>query len=205
MTITSSTEGISDGGENDNNSRNNDGAIPTQDATKGVVSGASRVSESESTCFSSSSSSLSPSVMNGVRSQREGSAPVPERKVEDSRSPSDWKRKGNVYFGKEDWDQALDAYRSGLSALLRQKQSSQKESTPSEASVSNRKSSPGVSPAVDPVEVALRSNTAFVLLKLHQYSQAEEECDHLLLACPLNAKGKMLISYIFVVDAIHAA
>ena len=94
-----------------------------------------------------------------------------QKKLGDEISPLVWKKRGNVYFGKEDWEQASRAYRSGLAAL--------RERLPSTA-------------AADPVEVALRSNMAFVLLRLQQYDQAEEECNQLLKIDPTNVKGMIL-------------
>lgn len=94
-----------------------------------------------------------------------------QKKLGDEVSPLEWKSRGNVYFGKEDWEQASHAYRSGLEAL--------RERPPSTA-------------AADPVEVALRSNMAFVLLKLQQYDQADEECNQLLKIDPTNVKGTIL-------------
>jgi hypothetical protein len=85
-----------------------------------------------------------------------------------STTPLDWKNEGNGFVNKKDWKNALHAYRSGLSALLLQTQTSHTSTS---------------------LEVALRSNIAFVHLKLHHYQLAEEECNQILSISPSNSKG----------------
>ena len=114
-------------------------------------------------------------------------------------SPLEWKKKGNVFFGKEDWKEALHAYRCGLAALREQRPSPDDNDKEQSSSVSqtsltepNSESSPARASTADPLEVALRSNMAFVLLKLQQYDRAEEECNQLLKISPTNSKGTIL-------------
>ncbi len=109
-------------------------------------------------------------------------------KIADGISPLEWKKRGNVYFGKEDWEQASHSYRSGLKALREQRfgsENGQSPLIPSSAKFNEF--------LADPVEVALRSNMAFVLLKLQHYDQAEEECNQLLKISPTNIKGKRML------------
>ena len=107
-------------------------------------------------------------------------------------TPLDWKNEGNVRFGKEDWGGALYAYRSGLVAILRQTESTQQEATHDDTASNMPRtatSSLVVSSPENPLEIALRSNIVYVLLKLQQYDRSEEECNQLLSISPQNSKG----------------
>ena len=183
-TVMTSTdaETISDDGEQDNSSDNGDS--PITDASKDQSSASTPATESTSI-------PTLPSTINW------------EEKSRKSTPPLEWKRKGNVYFGKEDWQLALHAYHSGLTALLEQKSSLREElhdgnasDTPSTSATAKVESIAGSSlvgsSIANPLEVALRSNMAFALLKLQQYNRAEEECNHLLSISPLNSKGTIL-------------
>lgn len=116
---------------------------------------------------------------------------------ETTMSPSDWKNEGNVHFGNEDWEKALLAYHSGLAAMFRQTEPLEQE-IHHNCNPSDSKSEAHIDTLhannTDPLEIALRSNISFVLLKLQQYVQAEGECSRLLLISPQNSKGTVLIS-----------
>lgn len=159
------TESISDGGERDKASE--DGNSKVSDAPIDQRNPSTPTSESASESASVPAISA-PTVEDGEA----------QKNLDDGISPLEWKNRGNVYFGKEDWEQASHAYRSGLAAL--------RERPPSTAAATS------ADDTVDPVEVALRSNMAFVLLKLQQYDQAEEECNQLLKIDPANVKGTIL-------------
>jgi hypothetical protein len=97
----------------------------------------------------------------------------------------DWKNEGNDFVNKKDWENALHAYRSGLSALLLQTSHILKDDDKSSISFAlSYDTSTSTS-----LEVALRSNIAFVHLKLHHYQLAEEECNQILSISPSNSKG----------------
>jgi hypothetical protein len=97
----------------------------------------------------------------------------------------DWKNEGNDFVKKKDWENALHAYRSGLSALLLQTSHILNDDDKSSISFSlSHDTSTSTS-----LEVALRSNIAFVHLKLHHYQLAEEECNQILSISPSNSKG----------------
>ena len=107
-------------------------------------------------------------------------------------SPLEWKRRGNDYFGKEDWNRAMHAYDSGLRALTEQKAAIQEQQQSDNISATTSTSAEfDDTQAPIHLEVALRSNMAFVLLKLQNYNRAEEECNQLLLVSPSNSKGKI--------------
>lgn len=200
MTI-STPETISEGGEQDNSS--DDGDFQIADASKGQQSSASTPAPE-----SASVPTIAASTMGPHQSQTQDHDST--KKIEDSISPSEWKRRGNVYFGKEDWKQALDAYHSGLTTLLEQRLAHREEldgdnvsempsaSIPATTAVESKSGSSlvGAASAADPLEVAIRSNMAFVLLKLHLYDRAEEECNQLLSISPFNSKGMIMCIWI---------
>ena len=195
MTI-SSAETISEGGEQDNSSDDGDFQIP--DASKDHQSSAS-IPAPESTSVPTLASTI-----DLRQSQKEDHDS--RKKNEDPNSPLEWKRKGNVYFGKEEWKQALDAYHSGLTALLEQRLAHREEldgdnvSEMASASISaitvveskSGSSLVGAASTANLLEVAIRSNMAFVLLKLHMYDRAEEDCNQLLSISPFNSKGMII-------------
>lgn len=78
----------------------------------------------------------------------------------------EWKERGNVYYGKREYDQAAEAYRAGLQAL-----------SSSEEKLSS------------PLTVALRANLAMVLLKMEQFEMAMEQCTSVLEEDPTNYKA----------------
>lgn len=180
-------ESMPDGGEQDK--RSDDGNFQISDA--------SEIDQTSASTPASESSSV-PSFQAAMDGHR--------RTIQDSNlSPLEWKKMGNVYFGKEDWEQALHVYRRGLTALREQRPAleekyhgvnvSEAQSLPiRQTAVAESISglSPAGASAADPLEVALRSNTAFVLLKLQQYDQAEEECNQLLKIDPTNSKCTIL-------------
>jgi hypothetical protein len=198
MTI-STPESISEGGERDNSSE--DGDFQISDASKDQQ----KSSASTPTTVSASVSMLAASEIDPRQRQKEDHDSTREDK--DPISPLEWKRRGNVYFGKEDWKQALDAYHAGLTALLNQRVAHRKQldgnnvsemppaaisATTAVESKSAGSSLVGEASTADPLEVAIRSNMAFVLLKLHLYDRAEEECNQLLSISPFNSKGMMI-------------
>ena len=81
----------------------------------------------------------------------------------------EWKERGNVYYGRRDFEQAAKAYQAGLDAL------------PIDYDTSSDDSS---------LFIALRSNLAMVLIKIEQFEQAEEHCTNILKIDPQNTKGK---------------
>lgn len=87
-----------------------------------------------------------------------------EAAVSNNLTPEDWKILGNSLVKKKEWENALHAYRSGLSSLKKSSYNSDLES-------------------------ALRLNIAFALLKLQRYQKVEEECDRILLISPTNSKA----------------
>ena len=87
-----------------------------------------------------------------------------EAAVSNHLPPEDWKILGNSLVKKKEWENALHAYRSGLSSLMKSSYNSDLES-------------------------ALRLNIAFALLKLQRYQKVEEECDRILLISPTNSKA----------------
>ena len=143
---------MSDGGKQDK--RSDDGNFQITAASIDQTSASKTETESSST----------PTLLSTMDGYQR---PIQDDDPQRSISPLEWKKKGNVYFGKEDWEQALHAYLCGLSVLQEQR----------------------ATLAADPLEVALRSNMAFVLLKLQRYDQAEEECNQLLKISPANSKG----------------
>jgi tetratricopeptide (TPR) repeat protein len=84
---------------------------------------------------------------------------------------TEWKDKGNLYFGQKDLQRALDAYQAGITILT------------SSSSIS-------MCDSVTTLEVALRSNLAQVLLKMNNYDRALEECNFALDLQPQSPKGK---------------
>ncbi|VEU40165.1 unnamed protein product [Pseudo-nitzschia multistriata] len=114
-----------------------------------------------------------------------GLSPVGSKGEPRSWSPLGWKAEGNVRFGNEDWEGALAAYRSGLEALEQQEQQQQQQQQQQQ-----RKTGTEPTNTDDrALEIALRSNAAFSLLKLQRYDRAEEECSTLLSISPHNSKA----------------
>ena len=192
MTI-DTPEPTADGGEHHNGSDDGDFQIPG--ASKDQMNVTTPGPESTST-------SALTSTADGRQGQNEHNDSQDE--IEDQVSPSEWKKKGNVFFGKEDWDRALHAYHSGLTAFLKEQRLALEEESNGENVAESQLPSKSATAAVEsisgsasasvanPLEVALRSNMAFVLLKLQQYDRAEEECNQLLAISPINSKGTML-------------
>lgn len=135
-------------------------------------------------------SSALPSTMDGNRSTMNGNHDEPKEVY--SISALEWKKKGNVFFANEDWKEAMNAYRCGLVSLQEERQGLKQDETDAQSeSISPTLITESIpeSTKVDPLEVALRSNLAFVLLKLQQYDQAEDECNQVLKIAPGNSKG----------------
>lgn len=185
-------ESTSDGDEKHKGSETDDGDFQLSDESKDPRNDASSPVVPKSPSISNL-----PSAIDGHKRQMEDDV-VSQNEIEDQISPSEWKRKGNVYFGKEDWDRALHAYHSGLTALLEERRLSLEEEShgdnvletaPSLSATTAVEFISGSVSAANPLEVALRSNMAFVLLKLQQYNRAEEECNQLLAISPANSKG----------------
>ena len=137
-----------------------------------------------------------PSTMDGNRSTMNGNHAEP--KEGDSISALEWKKKGNVFFANEDWTEAMNAYRCGLVSLQEERQAPTQDETDAQSESISPTSitEPIPEPTkADPLEVALRSNLAFVLLKLQQYDQAETECNQVLKIAPGNSKGALSNSF----------
>jgi len=186
MTIATAEKKL-DGVEQEGNS-SDDGDIQMQDASNDQISATASTPSPECTSASGQASPL-PSSSDGRQDPQENGS------NSDLMTPSEWKKKGNEYFGAEDWNQALHAYYSGLSGLLEQRELTLREkhegnnistSTSSTAAVESNLDG---SSTPDPLEVALRSNIAFVLIKLQRYDRAQEECNQLLLISPSNCKA----------------
>lgn len=190
MKITTA-EKISIGGEQDNSS--DEGDFPIPDASKCQSSASSPTPDSSSVPVLPCSVEHRQSEKEGNDSQKKNGKPI---------SPLEWKKKGNGFFGREEWERALHAYNSGLTALLAHRPTFREEidsdngwnttstsisATPAIESTS--RSSLGVASPTNPLEVALRSNMAFVLLKLQRYDRAEEECKLMLSISPFNSKA----------------
>jgi tetratricopeptide (TPR) repeat protein len=200
MTIASAEKKL-DGVEQKGNS-SDDGDIRMRDASNDQIS-ATAWTQSPPECASASGPASSlPSPTDRPQGPQENGS------NSDLITPWEWKKTGNEYFGAEDWIRALHAYYSGLSALLKQRQqlalrnehegdnNSEWPSTSTSTSTSTTaevESNLNSSSTPDPLEVALRSNIAFVLIKLQRYDRAQEECNQLLSISPLNCKGTMKI------------
>lgn len=99
-------------------------------------------------------------------------------------TPLDWKNEGNGFVDRKDWDKALRSYRSGLSTLLKSSHTSDdnRDIASTDIALSSTTNTS--------LEVALRSNIAFVLLKMRRFQLAKEECNHILSTSPSNSKGE---------------
>lgn len=80
-----------------------------------------------------------------------------------------FKEQGNVYYGKREYQKAVEAYQAGLDSL----------SCAENASVA----------------IALRSNLAMTLLKLELFDLADIECSRILKVDPRNVKGAFVRSF----------
>lgn len=182
------TESMPDAGDRSEDASNDNSHAPSNQTRNG--------SESKTTA-ASSPVPVSPSTMDDNQSTMNGNHAQP-REI-DSISALEWKKKGNVFFANEDWNEAMNAYRCGLVSLQEQRQALKQDAkNPTEtqsASISPTSITEPISESTkaDPLEVALRSNLAFVLLKLQRYDQAEDECNQVLKIAPKNSKGRLLV------------
>ena len=166
------TESTPDAGERSDDGRNDN---PTMNGSESKTA---------------ATSSALPSMTDDDRSTMNGNHVEP--KEVESISALEWKKKGNVFFAKEDWKEAMNAYRCGLVSLQEERRALKQDETEAQsASISPTSITEPIpeSTKADPLEVALRSNLAFVLLKLQQYDQAEDECNQVLKIAPGNSKG----------------
>lgn len=85
-------------------------------------------------------------------------------------TPLDWKERGNLYYGNSDFEQAAEAYRKGLDLLQHKDIGGDEDIT---------------------VGTSLKSNLAWVLIKLERYQQAEQVCTQILAVDSQNAKGEL--------------
>ena len=180
-------ESTPDAGERSDDGSNSNSRTPSNQAMNGFESKAATPLPASTATMEDSQS-----TMNGNH--------VPP-KVAHSTTALEFKKRGNGFFAKEDWKEALKAYRCGLEALQKERQA-RKENEKNILETQSASISPtsitqpipesGTSKA-DLLEVALRSNVSFVLLRLHLYDQAEAECSHILQISPTNSKGKLRV------------
>ena len=166
-----------------NNNRANDFDIPMADTTTVV------------TTASTTTSSNAGHDQNEDERKDEGE----DTTIARSTTSLDWKNEGNDFVNKKEWENALHAYRSGLSALLLQTSNILNDEN-DKSSISftlSRDTSTGTGTSL---EVALRSNIAFVHLKLRHYQLAEEECSQILSISPSNSKGTYLNNFPRLID-----
>ena len=83
----------------------------------------------------------------------------------------EWKERGNGYYNKRQFEEASEAYRSGLEALKTSRENND---------------------SLREMELALRSNLAMVFLKMNEFQESFEQCSLALNVDPEHPKSKCL-------------